>query len=294
MENAIRELRTERGAVAGAAGRGDRGLAADDQLDRRGRYTPSLPLALALARYFGRTVEEMFDDDQLHALGRSGSCPLFSVVLGVDLPRRVLDRRRPRLRAVLARRDGRRSAGLILPRRAQRDGPRPPRRRTRRVLGADRQPRDALTGNVAIRLIIGMCVWEWAHGRTARRTCSSARSAVWSTSRRSPWPLARADGPATPPGRGTVSGSEDGPSAASRRIIGWRRDCAAGHIPALLKARGGRDRRESPMRYPAAPGRARAEQSPRGVRRSRPRGRLHRRARPSSRAARARGRDRPS
>ena len=25
------------------------------------RYTPSLPLALALAHYFGRTVEEVFD-----------------------------------------------------------------------------------------------------------------------------------------------------------------------------------------------------------------------------------------
>ena len=29
------------------------------------RYTPSLPLALALARYFGVTVEEMFDDQRL-------------------------------------------------------------------------------------------------------------------------------------------------------------------------------------------------------------------------------------
>ena len=29
------------------------------------RYTPSLPLALALARYFGVTVEEMFDDQGL-------------------------------------------------------------------------------------------------------------------------------------------------------------------------------------------------------------------------------------
>jgi hypothetical protein len=28
----------------------------------RERYTPSLPLAMALARYFGVTVEEMFDD----------------------------------------------------------------------------------------------------------------------------------------------------------------------------------------------------------------------------------------
>lgn len=27
------------------------------------RYTPSLPLALALARYFETTVEEVFDDD---------------------------------------------------------------------------------------------------------------------------------------------------------------------------------------------------------------------------------------
>ena len=26
------------------------------------RYTPSLPLALALARYFNSTVEEVFDD----------------------------------------------------------------------------------------------------------------------------------------------------------------------------------------------------------------------------------------
>ena len=29
------------------------------------RYTPSLPLALALARFFGVTVEEMFDDQGL-------------------------------------------------------------------------------------------------------------------------------------------------------------------------------------------------------------------------------------
>jgi putative transcriptional regulator len=29
----------------------------------KGRYVPSLPLALALARYFDATVEEMFDDE---------------------------------------------------------------------------------------------------------------------------------------------------------------------------------------------------------------------------------------
>ena len=29
----------------------------------KGRYVPSLPLALALARFFETTVEEMFDDE---------------------------------------------------------------------------------------------------------------------------------------------------------------------------------------------------------------------------------------
>ena len=29
-----------------------------------GRYIPSLPLALRLARFFGRSVEEMFDDSE--------------------------------------------------------------------------------------------------------------------------------------------------------------------------------------------------------------------------------------
>jgi putative transcriptional regulator len=28
-----------------------------------GRYTPSLPLAMAIARFFGTTVEEIFDAD---------------------------------------------------------------------------------------------------------------------------------------------------------------------------------------------------------------------------------------
>ena len=32
-----------------------------------GRYVPSLPLALGLARYFGTTVEAMFDEDDLVA-----------------------------------------------------------------------------------------------------------------------------------------------------------------------------------------------------------------------------------
>jgi len=32
----------------------------------KGRYVPSLPLAFALARFFGKRVEEVFDDDGAH------------------------------------------------------------------------------------------------------------------------------------------------------------------------------------------------------------------------------------
>lgn len=58
----IRELRTGRGLSQAE-------LANAMQVSRQTinaieteRYTPSLPLALALARYFGTTVEEVFDD----------------------------------------------------------------------------------------------------------------------------------------------------------------------------------------------------------------------------------------
>jgi putative transcriptional regulator len=60
--NKIRELRVARGLSQAE-------LAAVMQVSRQTinaieteRYTPSLPLALALARYFDTTVEEVFDD----------------------------------------------------------------------------------------------------------------------------------------------------------------------------------------------------------------------------------------
>ena len=63
MRNLIRQLRTERGLS-------QRQLAEAVDVSRQTinsieqeRYTPSLPLALALARFFGRTVEEVFDGD---------------------------------------------------------------------------------------------------------------------------------------------------------------------------------------------------------------------------------------
>jgi putative transcriptional regulator len=62
MLNMIRELRAGRGLSQAD-------LAKAMQVSRQTinaieteRYTPSLPLALALARYFGMTVEEVFDD----------------------------------------------------------------------------------------------------------------------------------------------------------------------------------------------------------------------------------------
>jgi putative transcriptional regulator len=61
MTNSVRERRTARGLSQGQ-------LAAALAVSRQtinsietGRYVPSLPLALALARYFETTVEEMFD-----------------------------------------------------------------------------------------------------------------------------------------------------------------------------------------------------------------------------------------
>ena len=63
MQNDVRERRTERGLSQAQ-------LASAMSVSRQtinsietGRYVPSLPLALGLARYFGTTVEEMFDDD---------------------------------------------------------------------------------------------------------------------------------------------------------------------------------------------------------------------------------------
>jgi len=63
MRNRVRELRTARGLSQGQ-------LAEHVEVSRQTinsieqeRYTPSLSLALALARFFETTVEEMFDAD---------------------------------------------------------------------------------------------------------------------------------------------------------------------------------------------------------------------------------------
>ena len=62
MKNKGRELRTQKdlaqGQLAEAMGVSRQTI---NSIEKE-RYTPSLPLALALARFFGVTVEEMFDD----------------------------------------------------------------------------------------------------------------------------------------------------------------------------------------------------------------------------------------
>jgi putative transcriptional regulator len=65
MRNRVRDLRTRRGMSQGQ-------LATAMDVSRQtinsieqDRYTPSLPLALALARYFDTTVEEMFDENHV-------------------------------------------------------------------------------------------------------------------------------------------------------------------------------------------------------------------------------------
>ena len=63
MRNDVKERRAARelsqGALAAAVGVSRQTINSIE----KGRYVPSLPLALALARYFDTTVEEMFDDD---------------------------------------------------------------------------------------------------------------------------------------------------------------------------------------------------------------------------------------
>jgi putative transcriptional regulator len=58
----VRTLRTEKGLAQGELAEAMGVSRQTINSIENERYTPSLPLALALARYFGVTVEEMFDD----------------------------------------------------------------------------------------------------------------------------------------------------------------------------------------------------------------------------------------
>ena len=62
MKNLVRALRIEKGLAQGELGEAMGVSRQTINSIENERYTPSLPLALTLARYFGVTVEEMFDD----------------------------------------------------------------------------------------------------------------------------------------------------------------------------------------------------------------------------------------
>jgi putative transcriptional regulator len=60
MKNGVRDLRTAMGLSQQQLGEAmDVSRQTINSIEKE-RYTPSLPLAIALARYFGRTVEEVF------------------------------------------------------------------------------------------------------------------------------------------------------------------------------------------------------------------------------------------
>ena len=62
MRNQVRELRTQRGLAQGQLAEAMGVSRQTINSIENERYTPSLQLALSLARYFEVTVEEMFDD----------------------------------------------------------------------------------------------------------------------------------------------------------------------------------------------------------------------------------------
>jgi len=62
MKNQVRALRTRQGLAQGELAEAMGVSRQTINSIENDRYTPSLPLAIALARYFGVTVEEMFDD----------------------------------------------------------------------------------------------------------------------------------------------------------------------------------------------------------------------------------------
>ena len=62
MKNALRELRARESLSQAELAKAMEVSRQTINAIETERYTPSLPLALALARYFKSTVEEVFDD----------------------------------------------------------------------------------------------------------------------------------------------------------------------------------------------------------------------------------------
>jgi putative transcriptional regulator len=65
MRNLVRQRRSERGLSQGQLAEAMSVSRQTINSIEQERYTPSLPLALALARFFDTTVEEMFDESHV-------------------------------------------------------------------------------------------------------------------------------------------------------------------------------------------------------------------------------------
>jgi putative transcriptional regulator len=63
MRNDVRELRTVKGLSQQALGQALGVSRQTVNAIEQGRYDPSLPLAISMARYFGKSVEEVFHVD---------------------------------------------------------------------------------------------------------------------------------------------------------------------------------------------------------------------------------------
>jgi putative transcriptional regulator len=63
VKNEIRGLRTERGLSQAELAKAVEVSRQTINAIETERYTPSLPLAFSLARFFGKTIEEVFDAD---------------------------------------------------------------------------------------------------------------------------------------------------------------------------------------------------------------------------------------
>jgi putative transcriptional regulator len=64
MTNVVREQRESRGLSQGQLAQELRVSRQTVNAIETGRYLPSLPLAFAIARFFGRSIEELFHDDR--------------------------------------------------------------------------------------------------------------------------------------------------------------------------------------------------------------------------------------
>ena len=64
MTNDVRSLRVDRGLSQGQLAQALHVSRQTINAIETGRYLPSLPLAFAIGRFFGRRIEEVFHDDQ--------------------------------------------------------------------------------------------------------------------------------------------------------------------------------------------------------------------------------------